>query len=78
MEKEKLYNFKEVIAFSVIGLNNYLKSANKNNVNINDFARLFMEPLEKLYKKKNLIKNAEKLKEEEMKSNEQIYQKYKK
>ena len=48
---EEKYNFKQVIAYAVIGLEHYLNSGNKNNINIKDFCHLFMEPLEKVYKK---------------------------
>ena len=55
---EEKYNFKKVIAYAVIGLEHYLNSGNKNNINIKDFCHLFMEPLEKVYKKEDVIKIA--------------------
>lgn len=55
---EEKYNFKQVIAYAVIGLEHYLNSWNKNNINIKDFCHLFMEPLEKVYKKEDVIKIA--------------------
>lgn len=55
---EEKYNFKQVIAYAVIGLEHYLNSGNKNNINIKDFCHLFMEPLEKVYKKEDVIKIA--------------------
>lgn len=55
---EQKYNFKQVIAYAVIGLEHYLNSGNKNNINIKDFCHLFMEPLEKVYKKEDVIKIA--------------------
>ena len=36
----------------------HLYSGNKNNINIKDFCNLFMEPLEKVYKKKDVVKIA--------------------
>lgn len=51
---EEQYNYKQVTAYAVIGLEHYLNSGNKNNINIKDFCNLFMEPLEKVYKKKML------------------------
>ena len=50
---EEQYNYKQVIAYAVIGLEHYLNSGNKDNINIKDFCNLFMEPLEKIYKKKD-------------------------
>lgn len=55
---EEKYNFKQVIAYAVIGLEHYLNSGNKNNINIKDFCHLFMEPLEKVYKNEDVIKIA--------------------
>lgn len=55
---EEKYNFKQVIAYAVIGLEHYLNSGNKNNINVKDFCHLFMEPLEKVYKKEDVIKIA--------------------
>lgn len=55
---EEKYNFKQVIAYAVIGLEHYLNSGNKNNINIKDFCHFFMEPLEKVYKKEDVIKIA--------------------
>ena len=34
---EEKYNFKQVIAYAVIGLEHYLNSGNKSNINIKDF-----------------------------------------
>ena len=55
---EEQYNYKQVTAYAVIGLEHYLNSGNKNNINIKDFFYLFMEPLEKVYKKKDVVKIA--------------------
>ena len=55
---EEQYNYKQVTAYAVIGLEHYLNSGNKNNINIKDFCNLFMEPLEKVYKKKDVVKIA--------------------
>ena len=55
---EEQYNYKQVIAYAVIGLEHYLNSGNKDNINIKDFCNLFMEPLEKIYKKKDVIRIA--------------------
>ena len=55
---EEQYNYKQVTAYAVIGLEHYLNSGNKNNINNKDFCNLFMEPLEKVYKKKDVVKIA--------------------
>ena len=55
---EEQYNYKQVTAYAVIGLEHYLNSGNKNNINIKDFCNLFMEPFEKVYKKKDVVKIA--------------------
>ena len=39
-------------------MEHYLNSGNKNNINIKDFCHLFMKPLEKVYKKEDVIKIA--------------------
>ena len=54
---EEQYNYKQVIAYAVIGLEHYLNSGNKDNINIKDFCNLFMEQL-KIYKKKDVIRIA--------------------
>ena len=59
---EEQYNYKQVTAYAVIGLEHYLNSGNKNNIN------LFMEPLEKINKKKDVIKIANVLLEMENKN----------
>lgn len=65
---EEKYNFKQVIAYAVIGLEHYLNSGNKNNINIKDFCHLFIEPLEKVYKKEDVIKIANVLLERKSKN----------
>lgn len=59
--EEELYNFEQVIAYAVIGLNNLLKSANKDNINLKDFAELFMKPLNNVHKKENVVEHANRL-----------------
>lgn len=59
-----LYNFKEVKSFAIIGLHNLLNSANRDNINLKTF-EMFLEPLEKLHKKEDVVKYAEKLKKRE-------------
>lgn len=58
---EKLYTFKEVVAFGLIGLNNLLHSANKEDINLKNF-EMFLEPLEKIYKKEDVVNYANYLK----------------
>lgn len=61
-----LYNFKEVKAFALIGLHNLLSSANRDNINLKTF-EMFLDPLEKVHKKEDVVKYAEKLKSREEK-----------
>lgn len=58
----KIYNYEQVKAFTLIGLDNFLHSANKDNIKLEDFFKLFIEPLEEIYKKKDVIECANKLK----------------
>ena len=59
--EEELYNYEQVIAYAVIGLNDMLNSANKDNMSLKEFATLFMEPLNKIHKKANVVEYANKL-----------------
>ena len=61
-----LYNYKEVKAFALIGLHNLLSSANRDNINLKTF-EMFLDPLEKVHKKEEVVKYAEKLKSREEK-----------
>ena len=61
-----LYNYKQVEAFALIGLQNLLNSANKDNINLNTF-KMFLEPLEKLHSKEFAVNYANKLLENEKK-----------
>lgn len=61
---EELYNWKQVKAYAIIGLNNLLKSANKDNVNNLKQFDMFLDALPKVYKKNDVIKYANFLKEQ--------------
>ncbi len=61
-----LYNYEEVEAFALIGLNNLLNSANKDNINLNTF-KMFLNPLEKLHSKEFAVRYANNLLNEEIK-----------
>lgn len=63
---EVLYNFKEVKSFALIGLHNLLSSANRDNINLKTFD-MFLDPLEKVHKKEEVVEYAEKLKSREEK-----------
>lgn len=55
---EEKYNFKQVIAYGMVAFRNYLTSANNGKTDAEQFGRLFIEPLEKIYKKEDVIKIA--------------------
>lgn len=57
MEKE-LYSWEQVRAYSIIALHNLLNSA--NDINLKNM-KLFMDPLQTLYGKNEIVKVAEKL-----------------
>lgn len=59
---ERTYSFDEVIAFAIIGLNDLINSANRDNITLEQFGRFFMEPLEKTYRNLDVIECANKLK----------------
>ena len=59
-----LYDFKEVKGFALIGLHNLLNSANRDDINLKTF-EMFLNPLEKIHKKEEIVKYAEKLKSRE-------------
>ena len=61
-----LYNYKQVEAFALIGLQNLLNSANNDNINLNTF-KMFLEPLEKLHSKEFAVNYANRLLENENK-----------
>ncbi len=61
-----LYNYKQVKAFALIALHNLLNSANRNNINLKTLD-MFLDPLEKVHKKEEVIEYAEKLKSREEK-----------
>lgn len=60
------YNYKQVTAFALIGFNNWNHSANRRNRKMDNF-EMFMEPLEKIHKKEDVVKYAKMLKENENK-----------
>jgi hypothetical protein len=57
MEKE-LYSWEQVRAYSIIALHNLLNSA--NDINLKNM-KLFMDPLQTLYGKNEIVRVAEKL-----------------
>lgn len=57
MEKE-LYSWEQVRAYSIIALHNLLNSA--NDINLKNM-KLFMNPLQTLYGKNEIVRVAEKL-----------------
>lgn len=57
MEKE-LYSWEQVKAYSIIALHNLLNSA--NDINLKNM-KLFMDPLQTLYGKNEIVRVAEKL-----------------
>lgn len=59
---EKKYDYEEVKAFALIALSNLLHSANKNDISLKTF-ELFLDPLEKVYEKLDVIESANKLRE---------------
>jgi len=60
------FNYDQVIAYALIGFNNWNHSANKRNRRLNNF-EMFMKPLEDIHEKENVVKYAEMLKENENK-----------
>ena len=58
---EEKYNFKQVIAYGMVAFRNYLTSANNGNTNAEQFGRLFIEPLEKIYKKDVIMNESTKI-----------------
>lgn len=58
---EEKYNFKQVMAYGIVAFRNYLKSANNKNINAEQFGRLFIKPLEKIYRKDAIIKETTKI-----------------
>ena len=71
-----LYNYKQVEAFALIGLQNLLNSANKDNINLHTF-KMFLEPLEKLHSKEFAVNYANTLLEEENKKDKKLKEKNK-
>lgn len=57
MEKE-LYSWEQVRAYSIIALHNLLNSA--NDINLKNM-KLFMDPLQTLYGKNEIVRVTEKL-----------------
>lgn len=57
MEKE-LYSWEQVRVYSIIALHNLLNSA--NDINLKNM-KLFMDPLQTLYGKNEIVRVAEKL-----------------
>ncbi|MEE1530864.1 MAG: hypothetical protein UGE22_02470 [Clostridia bacterium] len=57
MEKE-LYSWEQVRAYSIMALHNLLNSA--NDINLKNM-KLFMDPLQTLYGKNEIVRVAEKL-----------------
>lgn len=57
MEKE-LYSWEQVRAYSIIAVHNLLNSA--NDINLKNM-KLFMDPLQTLYGKNEIVRVAEKL-----------------
>ena len=57
MEKE-LYSWEQVRAYSIIALHNLLNSA--NDINLKNM-KLFMDPLQTLYGKNEIVRVAERL-----------------
>ena len=70
----KLYDYKLVEAFALIGLHNLLNSANKDNINLKTF-KMFLDPLEKLHSKEFAINYANSLLEEENKKDKKLEEK---
>lgn len=58
---EEKYTFKQVIAYGVVAFRNYLTSANNGSTNAEQFGRLFIEPLEKIYKKDVIMNESTKI-----------------
>mgnify|MGYP000608177505 FL=1 len=56
--KNRLYNWNQVISYSIIALHNLLNSA--NDVNLKNI-KMFIEPLQELHTKEEAEKYAEKL-----------------
>lgn len=75
LKNEDLYNYEQVMSFAVIGLNNLLNSANKDNIKLRSL-KMFMEPLPKVHKKDIIEEYADRLlrteKEEEEKKEENV------
>lgn len=61
---EEQYNYKHVISYTVIALNNLLNSANKDEIDLKTIVK-FVEPLKDIHKKEYVIDFADKLLEEE-------------
>ncbi len=59
-----LYTYKQVKGYALIALHNLLNSANKDSINLNTF-EMFLEPLEKIHKKENVVSFSKKLLENE-------------
>ncbi|MBQ2917154.1 MAG: hypothetical protein IJE59_03140 [Clostridia bacterium] len=59
-----LYTYKQVKGYALIALHNLLNSANKDSINLSTF-EMFLDPLEQVHKKENVVSFSEKLLENE-------------
>ncbi|MBP3596475.1 MAG: hypothetical protein J6J60_04155 [Clostridia bacterium] len=62
--EEELYTYSQVKSFALIALHNLLNSGNNDNINLRTF-QMFLDPLDRVHKKENVIDFAEKLLESE-------------
>jgi len=70
-----LYTYKQVKGYALIALHNLLNSANRDSINLSTF-EMFLEPLEQVHKKENVVSFSEKLLENEKAEIERKKKKY--
>ena len=66
------FNYDQVIAYALIGFNNWKHSANKDNTDLSNF-KIFVEPLKNVFEKYDVIEHSKILFEiEKLEKNKKI------